>query len=203
MPVQSQRQQVMDLFASTTILRTREIVCHGIDAKTIQRMVAEGELVQLSRGVYSIPETDIEIESYHSLAQAQRIVERGVGCLVTALAYHDIGTQLPARICMAVPRGSRIPKTEGHPIEVVSFSGAAYSEGIEEHFVEKVPVRVYSVAKTIADCFKYRNKLGTDVMIEALRDVVRERRAKVDELLRFADICRVRNVMLPYLESML
>ena len=111
----------MDLFTSTTILRTQEIVRHGIDPKTIQRIVSAGELVQLSRGVYSIPETDIAIESHHSLAQAQRIVERGITCLVTALAYHDIVTQVPIHVCMAVPRGSRVPNTEGHPVDVVTF----------------------------------------------------------------------------------
>jgi len=102
---------------------------------------------------------------------------------------------------MAVPRTSRVPNVSGNPIKIIKFSGAAYTEGIADYEIDGVIVPVDNIPKTVADCFKYRNKLGIDIAIEALRDVVRYRRSTNDELLKYAEVCRVRNVMIPYLES--
>jgi predicted transcriptional regulator of viral defense system len=162
-------------------------------------MVERGEILRISRGLYGRLDTDAS--SHHSLVEAQMIVGSGVVCLLSALSFHEIGTQSPRMVWIAVARGSRVPRTAHQPIRVVSFSGRAFTEGIEEHLIEGVAIGVYSAAKTVADCFKYRFKLGTDVAIEALHEIVQSRKASADELLHFADICRVRSVMTPYLES--
>lgn len=201
MTSQTQRDRLIKLFESTPILKSREIVEHHIDPKTVQRMVESGEVQRIARGIYARP--DLEPESHHSLVEAQMIVDTGIVCLLSALSYHEIGTQIPRWVWMAVSRGTRLPKTPNHPIKVVTFTGEAFSEGIEEHEIEGFTVHIYSAAKTVADCFKYRNKIGTDVALEALREALQTRKAAVEEILHYADICRVRNVMMPYLESVL
>jgi predicted transcriptional regulator of viral defense system len=199
MPIRTQRERLAELLQSSPVLKAGTIVSHGIDRKTIQRMVESGEIQWIGRGLYG--PADYEPDSYHSYVEAQMLVETGVVCLLSALSFHEIGTQTPRHVWLALSRPSRIPKTEGLPVKIVTFSGPAFSTGIEEHQIEGVRVKVFSPAKTVADCFKYRNKLGTDVAIEALREAVREKNVSPDELLRFADICRVRSVMMPYLES--
>ena len=199
MPTQTQRERLIELLESSPVLKASAIVSHGIDRKTIQRMVQTGEIQRIGRGLYSL--SDYEVDSYHSYVEAQLLVESGVVCLLSALSFHEIGTQTPRYVWLAVCRPSRIPKAEGLPVKIVTFSDPAFSAGIEEHQIEGVRVKVYSPAKTVADCFKYRNKLGIDVAIEALREAVREKNVSPDEVLRFADICRVRSVVVPYLES--
>jgi predicted transcriptional regulator of viral defense system len=201
MASQTQRERLIELFESTPILKSRDITEHDIDAKTVQRMVERGEVQRIARGIYTRP--DLEPGSHHSLVEAQMIVENGVACLLSALSFHEIGTQTPRRIWIAVSRGARLPKITDHLIKVVTFSGKAFSAGIEDHDIEGLAVRVYSAAKSVADCFKYRNKIGTDVAVEALREALQTRKTNANEILHYADICRVRNVMMPYLESVL
>ena len=198
---QTQRERLIELFESMPILKSRDIVEHDIDAKTVQRMVESGEVQRIARGIYARP--DLEPGSHHTFVEAQMIVANGVVCLLSALSYHEIGTQTPRRVWIAVPRGARLPKTTDHPIKAVTFSGEAFTAGIEEHEIEGFTVHVYSAAKTVADCFKYRNKIGTDVAVEALRETLQTRKANANEILHYAEICRVRNVMMPYLESVL
>ena len=123
--------------------------------------------------------------------------------MLSALSYHEIGTQTARRVWIVVSRRARLPKTTDHPIKVVTFSDEAFTAGIEEHEIEGFTARIYSAAKTVADCFKYRNKIGTDVAAEALREIPQTRKANANEILHYAEICRVRNVMMPYLESVL
>ncbi|MCA1755459.1 MAG: type IV toxin-antitoxin system AbiEi family antitoxin domain-containing protein [Spirochaeta sp.] len=201
MPNQTQRERLIELLESSSVLKASAIVNHGIDRKTVQRMVQTGEIQRIGRGLYSL--SDYEVDSYHSYVEAQLLVETGVICLLSALSFHAIGTQTPRYVWLAVSRPSRIPKIEGLPVKIVTFSEPAFSAGIEEHQIEGATVKVYSPAKTVADCFKFRNKLGTDVAIEALREAVREKNVSPDELLRFADICRVRSVLVPYLEGVM
>jgi predicted transcriptional regulator of viral defense system len=129
-------------------------------------------------------------------------VPEGVVCLLSALSFHGVGTQLPHEVWLAIQRRARQPSLRYPPLRVVKFSGKAFAEGIEVHRVEGQSVRVYSVAKTLADLFKYRNKIGLDVALEALREAWRERRFTMDEMDRFARICRVERVMKPYLEAL-
>ncbi len=122
-------------------------------------------------------------------------------CLLTALQFHELTTQLPRRIWVAMPRGSHVPRIDYPPIKMVQMTGAVYTAGIEEHMRDGVKLRVYSAAKTVVDCFKHRNKLGLDVALEALKDVRAQRKASADDLWGYAKICRVTNVMRPYLEA--
>lgn len=199
MSINTQRERLLKLFESESILRARTIADTGIDPKTVQRMVEKGELARIGRGLYTLP--TVEPSTHYTLAQAHHLVELGVVCLLSALSFHEIGTQSPRSVWMAIPRTSRVPNVSGNPIKIIKFSGAAYTEGIADYEIDGVTVPVYNIPKTVADCFKYRNKLGIDIAIEALRDVVRDRRSTNDELLKYAEVCRVRNVMIPYLES--
>lgn len=137
----------------------------------------------------------------HTLAQVGKRVPASVFCLLTALRFHDLTTQNPAEVWIALPEKARRPRLDYPRLRVARFSGASLTEGIEAHHVEGVEIRVYSAAKTVADCFKFRNKLGVDVAVEALRDFSRRRRGGATELARFARICRVTRVMQPYLDA--
>ena len=130
------------------------------------------------------------------------MVPKGVICLLSALRFHDLTTQAPHEIWIAIDRKTRLPVNKALPIRFVRFSGPALIEGVESHIIDGIPVAIYQPAKTVADCFKYRNKIGLDVALEALKDCLRNRRCQADTLWRFAKICRVSNVMRPYLEAM-
>jgi predicted transcriptional regulator of viral defense system len=150
--------------------------------------------------MYRVPE--YPVTEHHGLAIAASAVPHGVVCLLSALQYHGLGTQLPSQIWMAIDRRARRPVLRYPPLRLVRNSGAALAEGVESHTIEGREVRVYNVPKTLADCFKYRNKIGLDVTLEALREAWRHRRFTMDELDRYAAICRVQRVMRPYLEAL-
>jgi predicted transcriptional regulator of viral defense system len=135
------------------------------------------------------------------LVTAATRIPHGVVCLLSALRFHDLTTQNPSEVWLAIDRKARAPVQHELPLRIVRFSGRARIEGIEKHRIDGVPVRVYSPAKTVADCFKYRRKIGTDVAMEALRDCWRSGRCTMDDLWRYASVCRVTNVMRPYLEA--
>jgi predicted transcriptional regulator of viral defense system len=183
------------------IARTRDFAAAGIPRVYLQRLRDEGRLVQTGRGLYQLP--DAEFSAAHSLAEAARILPRGAVCLLSALQYHSLTTQTPQEVWMLLASKDWAPKARPVAIKVVRASGEALTAGIEHHTIERVPVPVTIPAKTVADCFKYRNKIGLDVAIEALKDCLRLRRATADELWRYASICRVQNVMRPYIETAL
>lgn len=182
------------------IAKTEELSNSGVHRETIRRMVAAGDLIKLARGLYSLPSYQ-PTENY-SLIEAQKIVEHGVVCLISALSFYGIGTQNPSEVWMAIPRKTRPPKIYNSPIKIVKFSGDGYLRGIEKHSIENNEISIYNIPKTIVDCFKYRNKLGIDVAIEALKDAMLKKRTTVDELLKYAEICRVRQIITPYMESL-
>ena len=165
----------------------------------LSQLVASGELIKVGRGLYAAAENDFD--ERQSLLEAARLVPQGVVCLLSALHFHELTTQNPFEIWLAVEGTSRKPQIETLPLNVFRFSGAAFVEGIETHEIKGIRLRVYNPAKTVADCFKYRNKIGLDVAIEALRDVWRQKKATADELWHYAKVCRMSNVMRPYLES--
>ncbi len=144
---------------------------------------------------------DAEISVHHGLAQACKQVPRGVICLLSALQFHQIGTQSPFEVWMALDRNAARPRIDYPPLRIMRFSGEALTEGIERHTIEGVPAKLYNPAKTVVDCFKYRNKIGLDVAMEALRDCCAQKKCSNDDLWRYAKICRVANVMRPYLEA--
>jgi predicted transcriptional regulator of viral defense system len=143
----------------------------------------------------------VATSEHEMLAAVSARVPHGVVCLLSALRFHDLTTQNPAEVWLAIDRKARAPAQRELPLRIVRFSGKARIKGIEEHFIDGVRVRIYNPAKTVADCFKYRRKIGTDVALEALRDCCRSKRCSLDELSRYAAVCRVTNVMQPYLEA--
>jgi predicted transcriptional regulator of viral defense system len=178
----------------------RDLSDHGIHRQVLTRLVAEGRIERVARGVYRVP--DHAVTEHHALALVAAAVPQCVVCLLSALQYHGIGTQLPSDVWVALDRRAWRPRLEYPPLRIVRFTGEALTAGIETHLAEGRKVRIYGVAKTIADCFKYRNKIGLDVALEALREAWRARRFKMEELDRYAVICRVQRVMRPYLEAL-
>ena len=193
-------EQIVSLAREGGMIRPRDLDAYGIPREYLRRLCDKGVLERQSRGIYTL--RDAELTQHHSLMHACKRVPKGVVCLLSALRFHNLTTQAPFEIWMAIDRKARLPKTEGVPLRLVRFSGEALTEGIERHQIEGVDVSVYCPAKTVADCFKYRNKIGLDVALEALRECRRERRCTMDDLWRFAKICRVANVMRPYMEAL-
>ena len=182
------------------VLRARELVASGLSRQRIKILMDAGELLHLGRGLYSLP--DSPVTENHDLAQIALRVPRGVVCLSSALQFHGLTTASPWRIYVMLPRGARLPCIDHPPIAVLYAADPAYRAGIEEHSIEGVTVKVTSVAKTVADCFKYRSKVGLDVALEGLKQVLEERRATRAEIRQYAQVCRVDNVMRPYVEAL-
>jgi predicted transcriptional regulator of viral defense system len=198
---QSKTDALLDLVREQGVVRSSDLKSRGIPREYLSRLHSEGVLERASRGVYYLPET--ELTEHHSLAEAAKIAPKGIVCLLSALKFHDLTTQSPFEVWVAIDPKAYRPTGDGVPLRVVRFSGPALTSGVEEHLIEGVPVRIYSPAKTVADCFKYRNKIGLDVALESLRDYRKRRHAGVDELWKYAKICRVANVMRPYMEALL
>jgi len=182
------------------MIRPRDLKEFNIPAKYLQRLYERGEVYRSGRGIYIL--ADAEITENFSLAEACKRVPHGVVCLLSALRFHQIGTQNPYEVWMAIDPKAHRPKLDYPPLRIFRFSGAALQEGVEEHRVSDGTIRVYNVPKTVADCFRYRNKIGIDVAIEALRECWRERRTTMDELWRYAAVARISTVIKPYLESL-
>ncbi len=191
--------QILQVLRRLGIVRASELEAHGIPRAQIYRLVRSGLVVREARGIYIVGKHPITAE--HTLAQVAKRVPGGVFCLLTALRFHELTTQAPAEVWIALAEKARKPKLDYPRLRVARFSGRALTEGIEKHRLEGVEVRVYSAAKTVADCFKYRNKIGIDVAVEALRDFSRRHRGGATELARYARICRVSRVMQSYLDA--
>jgi predicted transcriptional regulator of viral defense system len=191
--------QILDLVKRLGVVRPTNLEAHGIPRAQLYRLVAKGLLERRARGVYVA--SDHPYTAEHTLAQIAKRVPKGVVCLLTALRFHELTTQLPPEVWTALPEKARRPQIDNPRLRVTRFSGAALTAGIETHRIEGVDVRIYSAAKTVADCFKFRNKIGLDVVLEALREARRSKKVSADELRRYARINRVANVMRPYLEA--
>lgn len=181
------------------ILRPRDLQAKGLPSDYLWRLHQQDKLEKVGRGMYAAPRT--ALNEHQTVVQASLRVPHGVVCLLSALRFHDLTTQAPFEVWMAIDVKARGPKEDIIPLRIVRFSGKALTAGVEAHSIEGVSVRVYKPAKTVADCFKYRNKIGLDVAIEALRDCWKKKKATADELWRYAKVCRVARVMRPYLES--
>ena len=199
MPASTDRDKTLKLARRRQGVTARELAAAHIHRQVLSRLVESGEIERVARGVYRLPEHPLT-ENY-GLAMASAVVTHGVICLLSALQFHGIGTQLPSEVWIAIDRRARRPALKYPPLRIVRYSGAALTEGVESHRIEGRTVRVYNVAKTVADCFKYRNKIGLDVALEALREARRAKQASADALWRYAKINRVANVMRPYLEA--
>ena len=200
MPQLDVTQRVLRLAGRRGSITRQEVIGAGIHTQVLSRLVHAGNLERVSRGHYRLP--DAPTTEHHGLALVAAGVPRAVICLLSALSYHGVGTQLPHEVWIAIDRRSRRPALSYPKLRVLRFSGQALSAGIETHRIEGETVKVYGVAKTLADLFKYRNKVGLDVCMEALRDAWRARRFTMKEMHRYAGICRVERVMRPYLEAL-
>ncbi len=196
----SVEQKVLDLAAREGVLRPRDLQRKGLPTDYLWRLHQQDKLEKVGRGMYAIP--GAALTEHQTITQAARRVPHGVICLLSALRFHDLTTQAPFEVWMAIDVKARSPKEEIIPLRIVRFSGQALTAGVETHAIEGVKVKVYNPAKTVADCFKYRNKIGLDVAIEALRDCWRKKRATTDQLWHYAKVCHVARVIRPYLESL-
>jgi predicted transcriptional regulator of viral defense system len=181
------------------VLRSRDLHSTAIPRVYLSRLIAAGQLERAGRGLYRLPSAPMS-ENESMVTVATR-VPHAVFCLMTALQFHELTTQLPRQVWIGMPRGCHAPKIDYPPLKMVQFSGDAYEDGVEVFVRDKVKLRVYGVAKTLADCFKHRNKIGLDVALEALKNARAQKKASADDLWHFAKICRVANVMRPYLEA--
>lgn len=193
------RTRLLQLARRRAVITAADAADAGIHSQQITRLVTGGILERIARGQYRL--VDRPVTEHHGLVVAARAVPQGVICLLSALDFHAIGTQLPAEVWVAIERGTRAPAARQLPLEIVRFGGAAFTEGIEIQRIEGEKVRIYSVAKTLADLFKYRNKVGLEVALEALREAWREQRFTMEALDRAAGVCRVERVMRPYVEA--
>lgn len=183
------------------MLRYSQAKEQGINPKTLYQMVDAGLLVKEGRGIYRL--ASLPPLSNPDLVQVALRAPGSVVCLISALSFHNLTTQVPYQIYIAIPMNTKKPRIDYPPIEVVKLSEKAFRAGIEEHILDGVMVRIYSKEKTVADCFKFRNKIGKDIAIEALKDYVQETGRDIEKLRHFARIDRVENVMLPYIEAIL
>jgi predicted transcriptional regulator of viral defense system len=195
----SKMDAALQLLRKRGTARPRDLVELNIPPDYLDRLYRRGLVDRVARGLYAWPEADIT--EHHSLAEAARQVPRGVVCLLSTLRFHGLTSQLPHEVWLAIGPKAWASKVERPKLRLVRFSGPALTEMVEAHEIEGVPVKVYGVAKTIADCFKYRNKVGLDVALEALRDAWRDKRVTMNELAAAARVCRMTNVMRPYLGS--
>ena len=192
-------QRALALARKKGILRAKDAGAAGLPRVVLTRLCRSGLLSRLNRGLYALPAA--EISEHHSLAEVSKKVPQAIICLLSALRFHGLTTQAPFEVWIAVDRKARKPRVENVPLRVVRFSKAAQAHGVEEHLVENVTVRVTSAAKTVVDCFRYRNKIGLDVALEALKDYRRHRKSR-DELWQAARAGRVASVMRPYMEAL-
>lgn len=201
-PTASAREDAKCLIREKSgIIRTTEAIQAGIHPRILYELRDAGELVQMSRGIYRL--ADMQPVSNIDIVTVAARIPRAVICLVSALAFHDITTQIPHAVSIALEKGAETPRLDYPPITVHRFSGDTLIQGIQEHTVDDVRVRAYSPEKTLADCFRFRNKLGMDVVLEALRLYKARKSFNIGELLKYARICRVENIMKPYIEAML
>lgn len=194
-------QDVLEIAKRQGLVRPRDIKAKGLSREYLRRLAASGKLLRLGRGVYCRPE-DCETELLPLLEVAKRCPS-AVICLLSALGFHKLTTQLPHETWIAVAKGSWRPSSAAVKVKTLSLSGESFNFGIETVDIHGVRLRVYCIEKTIADCFKFRNRIGLDVAIEALKDAWRQKRLAVDKLHEAAKVCRVANIMRPYMESII
>jgi predicted transcriptional regulator of viral defense system len=196
----SQRQIAQAFLEARGIARLAELRAAGVTAATVSRMERDGEIVRLARGLYQLP--DALLDAHHSLAEAAKRLPKGVVCLVSALALHGLTDQLPKKVWMAIGKADWAPKANDVPIRVVRFTDSLLVESVEIHEIEGVSVKVFGAAKTVADCFRHRSKIGLTVAIEGLQEALRQRKATPAEIVRQADRGGVSTVIRPYLEAL-
>lgn len=205
--MESTQDAILDLAGDRGLIRPLDLDARGLPRVSLTRLVRQGRLARVGRGLYALP--DRPVSEHSALAEVARRHPRAVVCLLSALRFHELTTQAPFEVWLAIPNKARPPQLDYPPLRIVRFSESGLAEGVEEHEIDGVPVSITGIARTVADCFKYRNKIGLDVALEALKEALKEqgqggrgRRASMDEIWRYARLDRVANVMRPYLDAL-
>ena len=193
-------EKLTEIVKTAGLLRSSDLAPYGIKRVALTRAVRHGTLERVGRGLYGLPSR--KVSAHGTLAEVALRAPKGVICLLSALRVHELTTQAAFEVWLAIDNKAAVPKIAYPPLRVVRFSGPALTEGVEKHEIDGVIVHVTSVAKTVTDCFKFRNKIGLDVAIEALREAWNSKRMTSDQLWHFAKIDRVANVMRPYMDSL-
>jgi len=199
--LQSKKDVILLALKNNKIMRAKDIFGLGISREYLSKLHEKGVVERLERGIYSLP--DIELSEWYMLALAQVRIPSGVVCLLSALRFHNLTTQNPGEVWMAVGSREYIPEDSSVFVNVVRMTNKCLFLGTEDHFIDGVSVKIYNPAKTVVDCFKFRNKVGLDVAIESLKEVVSQRKATIDQIWEYAGISRMRNVIRPYMEALL
>jgi predicted transcriptional regulator of viral defense system len=194
------RERIRRLALKSPLFRLSEATAAGIHPEHVRRLTQQGELHRVGRGLYALP--TLQATEHHTLAEVAKRVPKGVFCLLTALRFHGLGTQNPREVWLAVDRRMGVPRVDFTPVRIVRISGSALTDGIDEHVVDGVALRVTSPARTVVDCFKFRSKVGVDVAVEALRDYRQLRKGTADELWHQAERLRLAKVMRPYWDGL-
>lgn len=200
-PKTPQREHALSLLQSRGMMRLRELDEAGITGATVSRLERDGAIVRLARGLYQL--ADADLDQQHSLAEVAKLVPKGVICLTSALAFHGLTDQLPARVWVALHKKDWRPRIAYPPVRIVRFPPELLATGVERHVIEDIPVPVFGVAKTIADLFRYRRTVGEAIVIEALRETLRQRKATPAEIAMYAEQARVWKIMHPYLTTLI
>lgn len=195
------KKQIIDIVEKNGVLRPRDLDPIGIPREYLRRLHADGLLKRVGRGLYTLPDGDFS--EYQTISEASKKVPNGVICLVSALQYHELTTQVSFSVWMAIERSAWLPRVDHINIRFFRFSKSSITEGVISKSINGVPVKIFNPAKTVTDCFKYRNKIGIDIAIEALKECIQFRKGTIDEIMRYAEICRVTNVIKPYIESII
>jgi len=196
----TEEQKILQIIDKTGAIRPRDLVQSGISRQSLIRLVNKGVLVRPARGLYV--RADAQVSEHHCLAEVAKLVPLGVVCLLSALRFHKLTTQEPYEVWLALSNKAWKPKNTPTSLHIVRFSEKALSHGVETRTVGGVPIKVFSPAKTVADCFKFRSTVGVDVAVEAFKDCWEQQKATMDELWEAAKVCRMSNVMRPYMESL-
>ncbi len=200
MKTDSQEEKAIEIFNKNNgILATAQALKQGIHCRTLYKLRDEGKIIKIARGLYRL--SGMPELSAPDLVTIALKIPKGVICLISALSFHEITTHIPHKVNVALRRKTITPRLKYPPIDVVRFSGKAFEEGIEKHKVDGIEIKVYSVAKTIADCFKFRNKIGLDVAIEALKLALTRKKSTRKEIFKYANICGVEKIIRPYMEA--
>lgn len=196
---QTQRDTARNLFYQQRLVRMRELRDAGVAAETVSRLVGDGTVTRVARGLYQLADTVPDV--WHSFAQASALVPKGVICLTSALQFHELTLQMPSAVWIAIDRTGWKPRVDHPPTRFVRFSGRALNEGTKRHLIDGIEVPIFEPAKTIVDCFRFRNKIGLDIALEGLREGLRTKQATPDELWMLARTFHVWSVMRPYVEA--
>ena len=200
MKISKEKTAVRIIKANKGIIRTNEAIKKDIHPRTLYNLREKGTLEQISYGLYKLKHNKVVNPDFVTVSLR---VPNGVICLISALAFHNLTTQIPHKVWIAIKRNASRPKIDYPPVFIHQFSGKSFSSGIERHIIDKIPVKIYNHEKTIADCFKFRNKIGMNVTLEALSLYKERKKFNSSKLIKYAKICRVENIMRPYIESII